>query len=102
TQMLEFAAGRGFFLDATSHPGLRLGEGYAGRAALERTTITLPNLDVVAADSMRGHPLAGEGFRAYYVVPLIVKGQVKGVLEIYHRVPLDPDAKWLAFLEALA
>jgi putative nucleotidyltransferase with HDIG domain len=35
-------------------------------------------------------------------VPLIVKGQVKGVLELFHRTPLDPDPDWLEFLETIA
>jgi len=34
-------------------------------------------------------------------VPLITKGQVKGVLEIFHRSPLNPDHEWLGFLEAI-
>jgi putative nucleotidyltransferase with HDIG domain len=33
---------------------------------------------------------------------LIAKGQVKGVLEIFHRAPLHPDEEWLEFLETLA
>jgi putative nucleotidyltransferase with HDIG domain len=33
---------------------------------------------------------------------LIVKGGVKGVLEVYRRKVLTPDAEWLEFLEALA
>jgi putative nucleotidyltransferase with HDIG domain len=35
-------------------------------------------------------------------VPLIAKGQVKGVLEVFHRAPLEPGQEWLDFLEALA
>jgi putative nucleotidyltransferase with HDIG domain len=35
-------------------------------------------------------------------VPLIVKGEVKGVLEVYRRVAFTPDAEWLEFLEAFA
>jgi HD-GYP domain-containing protein (c-di-GMP phosphodiesterase class II) len=101
TQMLEYVAGRGFRLDAAARPSLRLGEGYAGRAALERQTIPLPDLTGVD-NSVHGHLLADEGFMAYYVVPLIAKGQVKGVLEVFHRARLNPDAEWLTFLEALA
>src|SRR3990172_7979831 len=44
----------------------------------------------------------GEGFLAYYVVPLMAKGQVKGVLEIMHRSPLALNEEWRDFLEALA
>ena len=42
-----------------------------------------------------------EGFVAYYSVPLLAKGQVKGVLEVFHRSPLDPDAEWLDYLNTL-
>jgi putative nucleotidyltransferase with HDIG domain len=35
-------------------------------------------------------------------VPLVAKGQVKGVLEVFHRSSLDADQDWLGFLEALA
>ncbi|MEK7442952.1 MAG: HD domain-containing phosphohydrolase, partial [Chloroflexota bacterium] len=39
---------------------------------------------------------------ASYAVPLIAKGQIKGVLEIFHRAPLNPNDEWLDFLETLA
>jgi HD-GYP domain-containing protein (c-di-GMP phosphodiesterase class II) len=46
--------------------------------------------------------LAGEDFVCYFGVPLIAKGQVKGVLEVSHRSALEPDEEWLDFLSALA
>ena len=101
-QTLEYAAGRGFRGKGIEHLRLRLGEGYAGRAALERRTIGLPNLAEEEPDFSRGSSLDGEAFQAYYGVPLIVKGQVEGVLEIFHRTRLTPDPEWLEFLEALA
>ena len=33
---------------------------------------------------------------------MIVKGEVKGVLETYHHSHLKADSEWLEFLEALA
>ncbi len=33
--------------------------------------------------------------------PLIAKGEVKGVLEIFHRSRLNPDREWVNFLETL-
>jgi HD-GYP domain-containing protein (c-di-GMP phosphodiesterase class II) len=58
----------------------------------------------LAAGQTVGLPdlLTEEGFVAYYGTPLIAKGQVKGVLEIYHRLPLEPDAEWVNFFETLA
>src|SRR5258706_1779902 len=35
-------------------------------------------------------------------VPLIAKGAVKGVLEIFHRSPLKIEPQWLNFLDALS
>lgn len=101
TQILEYAAGRGFRYEGIARSRLRLGEGWAGRAALERRTLTVPNLDV-DSDLARAHLLAGEDFVSYYAVPLLVKGQVKGVLEIFSRVGLNPQVEWLDFLESLA
>ena len=46
--------------------------------------------------------LAGEGFLEYYAVPLIAKGEIKGVLEVFHRTSLPHNPEWLDFLETLA
>lgn len=43
-----------------------------------------------------------EGFSCYWCVPLRVKGDVKGVLEVYCRSVFTPDEEWLEFLGALA
>jgi PAS domain S-box-containing protein/putative nucleotidyltransferase with HDIG domain len=98
---LEYAAGRGFRTAALQHTHLRVGEGYAGRAALERCLISNPDLQndpgVLACSPL----LERECFIAYFALPLIAKGQVKGVLEIFHRSPLQPSQEWLEFLETL-
>ncbi|HEY0071916.1 MAG TPA: PAS domain S-box protein [Chloroflexia bacterium] len=100
SQMLEYAAGRGFKYEGITRTRLRLGEGYAGKAALERHTVNVPNLHL-DADPSREILLAGEDFVTYYAVPLLVKGQVKGVLEIFNRTHLNPQLEWRDFLEAL-
>jgi putative nucleotidyltransferase with HDIG domain len=46
--------------------------------------------------------LAGEDFVSYVATPLIAKGRVEGVLEIFHRTRLEPAGEWLDFLETLA
>ncbi len=102
THTLEYAAGRGFRTKGIERSRPRLGEGYPGRAALERRTVRVPNLGKATGDLSRAMLHAEEKFQAYYGVPLIAKGHVKGVLEIFHRAPLDPDVEWLDFLEALA
>lgn len=102
TQFLEYAAGSGFRGSAITRVALRLGEGLPGRAALECRPISAANLLESEEAFRRAQLLAEESFIAYYGVPLIVKGQAKGVLEIFHRGALTPDPEWLNFLEALA
>jgi putative nucleotidyltransferase with HDIG domain len=79
----------------------RLGEGYAGRAALDRRMLMVPVMRDTGVLE-RAMMLAGEEFVSYAVVPLVAKGQVEGVLEIFSREPLQPDAEWTEFLETLA
>jgi PAS domain S-box-containing protein len=102
TQVLDYAAGRGFRNPATQHTQQRLGEGETGRAALERRIIAIPDLRESPKARARTGLLIAEGFVSYYAVPLIAKGQVKGVLEIYQRTPLSADPEWLDFLRTLA
>jgi len=102
TQTLEYSAGRGFRTKAIQRSPLRLGEGQAGRAALERRTINISNLPEIGAEFVRAALLQDEAFIAYWAVPLIAKGQVKGVLEAFHRAPVKADQEWLDFLQSLA
>ncbi len=102
TQFLEYIAGRGFRSTASHPASLRVGEGYAGRAAMERRIISISDLRERKTDLLRSPMFAAEGFVTYYAVPLVAKKQVKGVLEIFHRALLDPDPEWLEFLESLA
>jgi PAS domain S-box-containing protein len=100
---LEYAAGRGFRTNFFERgKGLRLGEGYAGRAALDRRTINIPNLTVRTDNPRLQKTLPVEEFVSYFGVPLISKGNIRGVLEIFHRTQLTPDEEWLDFLNTLA
>lgn len=101
SQMLEFAKGHGF-RSYTQQDAIRLGEGPAGRAARERRLIRIPDLARAGKDGALPINRSSEGFVSYYAIPLITKGQVRGVLEVFHRTRLEPDDEWIDFLEALA
>jgi HD-GYP domain-containing protein (c-di-GMP phosphodiesterase class II) len=102
TQLLTFAAGRGFRTTRIEQSRKQLGEGPPGRAARERRAIGVIDLQDQTSQLARSTMIAGEDFQSYYALPLIAKGHVKGVLEIFQRGPLLPDADWLEFAEALA
>jgi putative nucleotidyltransferase with HDIG domain len=81
---------------------LNLGESLAGRAALERALVAIPDLDASGEKFTRAELLEGENFKAYYAHPLISKGELKGVLEVFQRAPFQAAPDWLNFFETLA
>ncbi|MEW6405220.1 MAG: HD domain-containing phosphohydrolase [Chloroflexota bacterium] len=98
---LEFVAGQGFLSRMVETMEVQLGETHAGVAVLGRRTVRVRDLMAQSEKFVRRQPLIGEDFNSYFAVPLIAKGEVKGVMEIFHRAPLNPDPEWLAFLETL-
>ncbi len=101
TAGMTFGDGRGFRSKSITQTYVRPGEGYPGRAVLERRTFGVASF-AETGDPKRVAQLASEEFVSYCVVPLIAKGQIKGVLEVFHRTPLEVDQEWVSFLEALA
>jgi HD-GYP domain-containing protein (c-di-GMP phosphodiesterase class II) len=102
TQTLEYAAGTGFRTQNIERSQVRLGVGQAGTAALQRKIVALPDLSRTQDTFSRNLLLSDEKFISHYAAPLIAKGQIKGVLEIFTRKRLDPAQDWLDFFEILA
>jgi HD-GYP domain-containing protein (c-di-GMP phosphodiesterase class II)/PAS domain-containing protein len=102
TRSLEYAAGRGFQGNRNGTLSMRLDQSLAGRAALERRMVHVPNLRTNKGTRPLLQSLESDSFVAYYAVPLIAKGQVKGVLEVYNHTQLTPNPEWMEFLETLA
>jgi HD-GYP domain-containing protein (c-di-GMP phosphodiesterase class II) len=100
--MLEFATGVGFRTEVLQKTSQSLGQGYAGVAASKRKMVHIDDLERGKTGFLRSQELLNEKFHCYYGMPLIAKGRVRGVLEVFHRQPLEPDPEWLDFLEALA
>ena len=101
--LLEFKTGLGFRTDALQHTNLQMGEGYAGMAALQQKIISRPR-SAAWKDGLSeiSKVSKARAFSSYYGLPLIAKGRVRGVMEIFHRAPLHPDNDWLDFMETLA
>jgi putative nucleotidyltransferase with HDIG domain len=101
TLMLDFAAGQGFHTKAIERSQIRIGEGMAGRVALERKPVHIID---ISEENMahRNQILKDEGVRSMFAAPMITKGHMLGVLELYCRKPTLPDEEWMDFLEALA
>lgn len=100
-QSLTWFCGAGFNTPSPSRPLVRIGEGLAGQVVMKGRIDHVTDLKN-SRDAQRDPILAREGFVTYIGVPLIVKGQIKGVFEIFHRSPLSPNADWIQFLQTLA
>lgn len=77
-----------------------LGQGHAGRAALERQPVTVDNL--TRDPGFAPELILREGFVAMRVLPLLSKGELLGVLIVFTRRPWSLKAEEEEFLEALA
>jgi HD-GYP domain-containing protein (c-di-GMP phosphodiesterase class II) len=51
---------------------------------------------------LRADIFKAEGFATYSAVPLIAKGEVKGILEVFQRSQGEQGLEWVEFLETLA
>ena len=102
TNALEYAAGKGFATGRVQEGGLQMGEGIAGHVAMERKKSYIPNLSEIKEQFVRAPFISEEGFVTYIAEPLIAKGKVKGVLEVFHRSLLDPDDQWSNYFKTIA
>jgi len=95
-QSLEYTAGRGFYNLDITHTRLRLGEELAGKTALERRL----NLKLMKIQNFL-HLEVVLGVKIYLLFrrPLVSKGSLKGVLEVFYRTRFAPDLEWLDYLE---
>lgn len=101
-QSLEFIVAHGFRTNFIESSKVRMGESFAGQAAQEKIIIKIEDLHEQQEDLFVKTLIKNEGFRSYYCVPLINKGKVTGVLEVYNRTELNPDKEWLDFLNTLS
>lgn len=102
SHMLEYAVGRGFRRPGLERTALRIGEDYAGRAALEGRMVHVSDLMESGPEFGRASLVQGEEFMIYCAVPLVGKGHATGVLEIFSRSRFEPSREWRMLLETVA
>ncbi len=99
---LHHISSTGFRTKALQNTRLRLGDGFSGRAALERKPLFIQDLSEQTNPFDHAPYFFQEDFISYYGIPLIAKGEIKGVLEIFNRTPLSIDGEWEEFIKDLA
>ncbi len=99
---LEHAASRGFRSLTPDRTVLRLSASQAGHVVFQRRAREIPNIAHLGKIWVRQRLLHEENFVYAYLVPLVAKGEVQGVLELFHRSPLEPEEEWKDFANTLA
>ena len=99
---LTYAAGDGFRTDEIKKSSLRIGSGGAGRVALEQKPLWSEDIRKSKSECARKELVAAEEFIAYHACPLVVKGEIKGVLEVFHRQPFTAADEWKNILQTVA
>ena len=100
THLLEFAAENGFRAKEIYLARLRLGEGLPGQVAMDRKILQISNLS--NRENLVRKYLLEEGFSSYLAAPLVAKGQLQGILEIFNRTPLVFSEEQTGFVETMA
>ena len=102
--VIEYAASRGLSPETVEQLQNRPASARAHRLISSRKLIHSHGLGFTAEEpgppALHGDGLAG--YAEYVGVPLIAKGEVQGVLELYHHTALPAGHDWLQFLETLA
>ena len=101
-QIFKFASGWGFRTQGLERSQYKFGSDLAWRLIRERRKVEIQDLKAQPETLQRTPDLAGEGFVAYIGVPLMSKGQIQGVLEVFQREPLNWDQEGHNYLDSLA
>ena len=99
-QSITYNANTGFNIQIAQSK-LNLSESLAGQVILKRQLLHIVDLDKNSSSVLRTL-IKGERFSDYIGIPLIGKGQIKGVLELYNRTPVDLNNDLTDFLHTLA
>ena len=100
-QKLEYRATRGFRNPTVKDAVLSIAKSHAGRAVTERHLIRIEDLKTEPNQTVIEALFSEEGFVSYFAVPLVARGKVNGVLEVFQRTLLQAYPEWIDFFEAL-
>jgi|GEM_PF-2233715 Response regulator containing a CheY-like receiver domain and an HD-GYP domain len=98
----EYSTGRGFTTSLIENDLIRLGKSLCKQVAYTRNIVTVRDLNYSDVNSDFRKMWNAEGFALYFGVPLIAKGQVIGILEVFNRTAFQPNSEWIDFLITLA
>ncbi len=99
---LRYFVGRGFKTQIVKASSVRLGHPLSGLVGLDRLVMVIPNVSARDISFEYQDFLQAEGLNSYIGLPLLAKGELLGVIEIYNGLPLEPSAEMMEYLGILA
>ncbi len=99
---LGCAATHGFRTPMVNRTPVPVGSGLIGRVAAGLRACIVPDLGRTHGEFTQTALTPEEEAVAYFAFPLVSKGNLLGVLEMFHRSAMTPGDDWCTFAEALA
>lgn len=102
-QILKFSGGLGFHTNLRpTGARFQIGDSLAGKAALTRQPVYVDDFSKLAMNESLRNLVEAEEFYSYCGIPMVVKGELKGVLEIFQRHKSVAPGEWFTYIETLA
>ncbi len=100
TTSLRYVMARGMPQSAFPRGDVRLGLTLSGKVALRKERLVVEEFS--AGQNRLDSSVLARIPATYVGMPLVAKGELQGVLEIYRFEPFSPDREWLDFADSLA
>ncbi|HAF61671.1 MAG TPA: hypothetical protein DCK95_05040 [Anaerolineaceae bacterium] len=99
--VLEYKCSSGFKSTDWQDIQLKPGEGLAGKVIVERKMVLISDLSEIKEKISRFSIFMPDKFNSYIGIPLISKGEIKGVFEVFNKTKISGQEAWLDFLHML-
>jgi HD-GYP domain-containing protein (c-di-GMP phosphodiesterase class II) len=99
---LECAAARGFRTREIWQTRLKMSGGLIADVVANREAFLGPDIGALGTRFKRRSMATVEGFESMAIFPLVSKGAVRGVLEIFCRTKRNFGSEWTGFAESIA
>jgi PAS domain S-box-containing protein len=101
-QTLQYVAGKGLHTHLFETTHMEFGNGIFGEAVARREMIHIREHEERGSEPLLSKLWLEEGFKCMEIIPLISRGEVKGVMGVFHRKEFTPNPAWKGFFETLA
>ena len=101
SSQFEIVADEGVEIQELKKLTVNYGHGLAGNIAIQRKILVIDDLQKAGSRYDFNENITKQGFNSFIGVPLISKGNLKGVIDIFNRQPISIDNSWMEYLEIL-